>query len=330
MITFLGNPSNLDKKSLGQQRLRADPVAKVIRNGLIPPPKIITGNPLSYYGGVVDSAGNGFDAGDHWRTWSGNRRQLNIPNLDHVREWKNVDDAMFCGPLFGHYGHFLIECTVRLWWVLSSGYDGPLVFQTFRAELPAFIKDFFSMLRLFDRCVFLRPGTTGIRAKLLIVPEPSIEERGWITQSFLIPFRTVSATISEEGDARCLYLSRGSGPLIHNVGDEAEIINFLTSAGYTIVDTSMMSLRDQVALMKGAEHVTGIVGSAMHNILFASDRLKTVTYIARGGAVPATYAMIDQAISSHHTYYAYCANDGRIDQSAVCREIAALGFEGRY
>jgi len=207
-------------------------------------------------------------------------------------------EAAYCGRLHSHYGHFLLESTARLWWVLQEGFGGPLVFQTRDPgilELP-FIAEFFDLVGIRDRVVI---ADRWMQFDSIRIPELSHMLGSYITPEFLLPFRKAAEEArgrsAGDGGSGKLYISRTR----YNKADDAgrifgeEIIErMFEREGYQVVHPQELSIGEQAVVFAGAKQVAGFIGSAMHNLVFSPENIET-TYLCRLNKFPDSYQMID-------------------------------------
>lgn len=69
-----------------------------------------------------------------------------------------------------------------------------------------------------------------------------------------------------------IYLKRNS--YIRNLINEKEIIEILINKGFKIIETEKLSFFEQVSIIKNAKYITGPVGAAYANLIFASSGAK--------------------------------------------------------
>ncbi len=215
---------------------------------------------------------------------------------------RRLAEAAYGGILIHHFGHFTLESTARLWWILESGYRGPILFQSTTSDplRRSYVAEFFRLLGLADRIVIAEPT---LRVDTLHVPAPAIEIRGFVHESFALPFRAIGeralAEAPDAGSTGRLYLSRtqlSNGLAIGETAIEAR----LREDGYRIVHPETMPLGEQIALLDRADRIVGLVGSAFHNLLYC--RAKTVCYLGRTDTINENFPMIDQLLGTDALY----------------------------
>lgn len=180
------------------------------------------------------------------------------------------ETVIYGGYLFEHWGHFLVESTCRLWYVLQNADDKtPVVFGAAREPSKVFL-DFFELLGVADRIEFVYRPT---RFKKVIVPEPAFLfcRQESISPLFLKPFDRIAERVTPAGYKK-VYLSKSkwSGLDFQCFGEE-KLERAFKENGYRIVYPEKMTLKEQVAVLKGAEEIATTAGTLAHNILFAPD-----------------------------------------------------------
>jgi capsular polysaccharide biosynthesis protein len=215
--------------------------------------------------------------------------------------------AVYGGLLFHHFGHFLLESTNRLWWPLRHGFTGPILFQHTEPEqaVPAFIGRFFDLLGLAGQVVVTnRP----LAFERIIVPERSMVIRHSIHRDFHLPFARAAAAVDAAGpggDGGRVYLSRAHLPVRAASGEEAVEQDFARH-GFTIAYPEELSLDRQIRLVRGCDTVAGLVGSAMHNLLFAR-RGTRVIHLCHTPTINRNYPLIDALMGNRACYLEQCA-----------------------
>ena len=176
------------------------------------------------------------------------------------------------GVLIGHFGHFLMESTGRLWALdqLKGKLDGIVFFA--RQDVPkgaisGFHKHFFDLL-----CpgMPVRIISEPTRVDVLEVPGQGfgIGPLSGGTSVFRDVIRSRFATTIKPAGAERLYVSRSAlSATLGSVLEERRIEKSLASGGYDIFHPQDHALPDQIARYKAARQIIALDGSALH--LFA-------------------------------------------------------------
>jgi capsular polysaccharide biosynthesis protein len=215
---------------------------------------------------------------------------------------RHAGEAMYAGQLIPHFGHFLLEGTSRLWWALKNDFQGTIVFD---ARGPGglkapFVRRFLEMTGLLDRTVVV---TKPLQFARVFVPHPSFRLTTEIHREMLRPFATAYRALDphqEESGGRPVYLSR-SGMENGVVMGEHLVEQALEQEGFRVVHPERLLLDRQIATVVAAPIVVGILGSALHTMLFAPEPKRAV-YLRREGRTTANYVMIDQLLGNRSSY----------------------------
>jgi hypothetical protein len=174
--------------------------------------------------------------------------------------------------LVGHFGHFLMESTGRLWALdaLKGAVDG-LVFVARRdvpsGDIAGFHKDFFDQ---FCPGVPIRIIEKPTRIATLEVPGQGFGIGPLASGTAVFRdavHRRFAAAITPAG-AEKLYISRSAlSAALGSVLEEKRIERSLAASGYEIFHPQDHSLPEQIARYKAARQVVALDGSALH--LFA-------------------------------------------------------------
>ncbi len=213
------------------------------------------------------------------------------------------ETVIYAGRLHEHYGHFLLESTARLWYYLEKRHH-KLCFTIAESwhGVPGYAREFFDLLGIPEEQIIICSEPTQFRR--VIIPKLSFRmfaadyyphsqvPRRYYTEKFLIPFRLAAKNIVPARH-RKIYLSRKKWNKSRPIG-ETELENCFIKNGYEPISMEKFSLREQIAIIKGAESIAGINGTAMHNVLF-SDSKPELILMNRSAATDAQH-IINQAL----------------------------------
>lgn len=209
-------------------------------------------------------------------------------------------EAVYCGPLLPHFGHFLVEGMARLWWGIKNDFHGKYLFQSVGgAKLPAFASYIFESLSVLDRVDLVQ---TPIEYNTVFVPEVGLRLGKSAHYDVLIPFKKIREAHEKQLENSVktpLYLSRLSLNGGQSIG-ETSIQKIMKKNGYRTIFPEKMTMREQIINILAASDIAGICGSAMHLLLFREQA--TATYVLKGPALSPTYPVIDRLTSSTGSY----------------------------
>lgn len=185
---------------------------------------------------------------------------------------------LYAGPLFGIFGHDIVELPGRLWPLLEAGarFDG-IVAQKFlpgldgvQLRLDQTIATVLAAFGIGFERIHLVEAPTEVEA--LLVPEPALHINHFGLPVLGDCFRRIAAQhagLAPKLDGRGLYLSRsglGGGSRIAN---EPEVEAAARRAGLAVLHPERLGLPLQIALMAEAPGIAGTDGSALHLAAFA-------------------------------------------------------------
>lgn len=255
-----------------------------LRNALVVPPPKGDPNRSVQQSGVLNAKGAFMERSVTWRNGS----QVNTaPPIPDPTEVQNLSGRhLFLGPLFGHFGHFLVESISRLWALdhLEAEVDG-LVFVPKFQNRPQHVLDTY------------RPFLELLGAKLPVrnLEHPTlVEELHVPLQGFgmfdLIQgapeFRNfinthAGAEITADGPEK-IYISRtGLPPERGGVLGEQILEDLLIEEGFEPFHPQMHDYATQVAVYKAARQIISVDASPLHLVAMVGDEDQRIACIAR-------------------------------------------------
>lgn len=208
------------------------------------------------------------------------------------------------GVLFDHFGHFLCESLNRLWYVVNHSEQAyPVVFICEKTRaISAAVRSLLELLDLSgDRLILIDRPT---RFAKIIVPEASSVLTGFYTKEFPLPFRAIAQKIASRPFEK-VYFSRRKFRGGIKIYGEDKLEKVFRKNGYKIVYPEQISLREQIAYVKGAKEIACVMGSAAHLSLFASPGTKLIV-LERTEHINKEQILINQAMELD--WYSVCAN----------------------
>lgn len=193
---------------------------------------------------------------------------------------------MYAGPLFGHFGHFLVESISRLWALtqLDDKIDG-IVFN------PKFQKNPQKMMEQFRPIL----AVLGVDVPIIMLDEPTQVETLYVPQQGFGMFQMIEGapefrkfvqtrsgqSIPAKG-AEKIYLSRSALPPARGgMLGEKRLEALLKAEGYVIYHPQQHSFDEQVAAYKAARKIISVDGSPLHLLALVGDADQTVACLAR-------------------------------------------------
>jgi hypothetical protein len=208
---------------------------------------------------------------------------------------------IFCGYIFGHYGHFLVESLARTW-LCDKFPDYPVIFvglfpRSKNSELTYQNNEILDIL--------------NITKKRIVVPYDDNNRHVYCIEKLLLPTPGIMLDIladpeylkimgkykrSGNKDIDKLWISRKKCSS-HKIINETEIEECLKDNGWTIcLLEDLKCIKDQLDILSRSKKIAGFEGSAFHNfILMHNSALDNETYIfSRGRNVPTTFDIINK------------------------------------
>lgn len=175
--------------------------------------------------------------------------------------------AIYAGPLYHVYGHFILESCQRLWWAAEHP-DLPIVWtvdDVTAPELTSWGRDILDILGVRNEVILLRRPT---RFDTLHVPDAGYKYADWSHPQH-IDFLAAYDGPAQQAGAK-LWLSRdpahGRGLINRHI-----IERKLRDLGWTIVTFELMPVRAQLDALAQAEVIAGEEASTFHNLLLLTD-----------------------------------------------------------
>ena len=209
------------------------------------------------------------------------------------------EEVIFGGVMMGHFGHFISECLIRLWYVVEHPEDQRRI--AFIATARGKKEFHYALFAIMgggiarDRIIFVEKPT---QFKSIIVPDVSNYSHQYFTKEWLLPYRAVVKNITP-GNRKKIYLTRTAfegdkRPGIHCFG-EKYFEDFFVKKGYSIVAPERLSLREQIGLVSGADEIASTLGSLSHFAMFCKPGTKFIMLDRADGGVVGIQCLINEA-----------------------------------
>lgn len=265
------------KKHFSDRQLKVE----IVKNGLVLPARRVKGVD-TFEGGVCDNDFNfvaGYTRSD---PYAGVRRgKAYDVGSSYIVDRKEItyldEDVIFGGVLIGHFGHFILECLSRLWYVLLSPSNSKVLFVLGRWGYKAWFDDFFRLMGISkDRIIYVQKP---VQCRSVIVPEQSMYVGTSFTKEYLIPYERIKANVTP-GNVKKIYLSRKyiestkwGGGRNHN---EQYFEDFFVAHGFKSIAPEKLSLEEQISLILGADEIASSIGTLTHWALFCKPSTKFI------------------------------------------------------
>ena len=223
------------------------------------------------------------------RAWIRAGKSTPIPTLSADEPVTNLPGAhLFAGHFRGHFGHFLVESTARLWALdhLKGKIDS-ILYLPYRGTLGPVeraIESHDSFFRLLGIDTPIRTYATALRVEQLHLPELGF---GWSDRYAGSPaYRAfmqgrLGGAVTADGGAH-LYISRAQlNAQRGGILGETVIEENLARAGYDIFHPERHPLEVQIARYKAARSIVALDGSALHLAAYVVRPATRVAIILR-------------------------------------------------
>lgn len=270
-----------------------------VPSGILLPPENWNPQTGEFQGGVCDRDGN-FVAG-LYRNKPPKGGFYGVSSAYAVSEDDLIyvdKEVIFGGILIGHFGHFILECLGRLWYVLTQdAQDKPIVFLT-ELETCGWFGNFFDLLSIPRRRIILVERPT--RFKSVTVPEEAVHSWHDYTLEYLLPYRFMVQ------QARILMGNKSLGKKIFltrnklkdsqtKCVNEEYFCRFFAQQGYTMVELETLPLAEQVSIISSAEEIAAVMGSLTHWALFCRPGTKFTMLTRTSNDILASQCLINEA-----------------------------------
>lgn len=236
------------------------------------------GSSAIFSGGSMINASN---TSGKYEVYLGKNENFRVDDCVKYRD----EEVVYLGHIYNHWGHFLIDFSTRLWYLLSEGKGKKGVFIVKHGEefaLIANIKRFISLLGIKEENIEFINVTT--KFKKIIVPEVSYRTNDYYSTEYLNMFEMVAKRIDSSLSYDKVYFTRNSfKKAIKTEFGEKEIEKAFNEAGFVSISPEKCSLDDQISLIRKCKYFAGVSGTITHNLLFAKENQKAIiinkTYI---------------------------------------------------
>lgn len=181
----------------------------------------------------------------------------------------DAPEAIYAGPLYFHFGHFLTESLARAWYArqhpgILFAWAGAHTWQN--AELKPWQIEILDILGITNRVRIIAEPT---RFDVLHIPDIGYRYDDWFHPDHAEFLGRYEGPAQEPGNR--LWLSRSR--INSDVRDlnAAPTERRLAEAGWTIAYPERLSIREQLDHLSRAEIVAGEEGSAFHNVVLLKD-----------------------------------------------------------
>ncbi len=210
-----------------------------------------------------------------------------------------------------NYGHWMIEMLPMLHLALSRLADpriGVLVHDVSEPMLGQIMQQTLRRLGIEDRRVRVS-DLEPVFVRELIMVEGMTEHGCYMSPLVRDCHDRLAHGIAGRGVER-VFLARGAG-LGRNFADEAHMARLASERGYAVVSPAGLGLEGQIALMRDARLVAGVMGAAMTNLIYARAGCGAAVFAP--AAMPDTFFWFIANLCGHRYREIRCAQSGAGD-----------------
>lgn len=192
-------------------------------------------------------------------------------HVDHIRvpgKCEYIDaDAVFMGQVHWHFGHFLTECTGRMWAAIDTVPNRKYVFigNPLADPAPEYVFEFMEQMGVSRDDVIILRHTARFRR--VFVPDMSVV-RDASSGAWASTFGAMAKNAVGGGRVAKIYVSRTAMTDGRKTFGEERIQEIFARNGFQIIHPEQMSLAQQVAVIKNCKVLAGCAGTALHLALF--------------------------------------------------------------
>ena len=309
-----GWKDKLSKKRLSNRKLEV----KVIDRGIILPARYVSG---TREGGVCDSEFN-FVAG-YFRTEPPKKTSkfslwacVESAYIVDRKELVQLDeDVIFGGVLIDHFGHFIMECWNRLWYVIQNpNLNSKVLFVLLRDYKPWF-DEFFKLMGIDkERIIYVKQPT---QCRSVIVPDQSQYSFNSFTKEYLLPYQAIKARVTPSKSKK-LYLTRTDFDEKYLAWTNSDVKNFpsrgvcfnekyfedfFVAHGFEAISMEKLSVEEQISLIMGADEIISMLGTLSNWVAFCRPTAKVITLNRTHSNSDVSFQfLVNEAFNIHNFY----------------------------
>ena len=269
---------------------------ELIENGLIMPFKnpnyggvFTQENKLVEFSAVSNSTLMENRDGSIFHSWSG---ELDNELLEKTTPEFIDKEAVYIGPVHGKssYGLFILEVLSKMWFFLDDKNKKYTITYTQGNGNSDELFEFFELLGL-KREQFIKIEKPT-KFKKVIVPEQAFRMSDYITKEYFEVIEAIKKQVPASKFKK-VYFSKTEWKNATSVFGEKAIEKTFKKNGYKVFYPETLSIKEQISIIKGCEEFAGVMGTNMHNNIFANDEIKC-TYLLRTSDMCAAQLLIDK------------------------------------
>ena len=217
------------------------------------------------------------------------------------------EDVIFGGVLEGHFGHFMVECLCRLWYVIQRPKSNlKIIFIPAKfGGYHSWFDDFFRLMNIDKERIIYVDKPTQYRS--VTIPEQS-EYNPWagtikFSKEFLLPYQAIKSRV-KPSEFKKLYLTRTNFNLIgtpRKCVNENYFEDFFAERGFEVIAPEKFSVEEQISLIMGADEIVATLGTLTHWAIFCKPTVKLII-LARDSKLSWIQIFINEVFDIDHYY----------------------------
>lgn len=269
-----------------------------VKQGILLPPDKWNEKTGEFCGGVCDAQGRFMTGLQRTKPpgagWYGMNAAYEVNPADLVYDDECV---IFGGVLIHHFGHFILECLGRLWFVLENRQLSYRIAFLTEGDVCSWFFAFFELLDIPKEKILLVEKPTRFRQ--IIVPEEAVHSWHYYTDKYLLPYQYLRENADRvyRGDtAPNIFLTRGKLAETATVCiNEEYFVQFFQQKGYVPVELEELPLAQQIYTISHARKIAAIMGSLTHWALFCQPDTEFLMLTRTGTDTLMSQCMVNEA-----------------------------------
>ena len=213
------------------------------------------------------------------------RRKLGAGYTNYKHVFVNPDEkqditVLYIGYLNYHFGHMIVDSSIRLWAIDKYKYDKIAYISSDKGELPTYYQELFIALHIQPEKMLRVDKIT--RFKKVCVPDLSYLVNVYVSEEFCKPFNDVIHSLANEfKDKYCynkIYFSRTHFVKKNNLMQYGEVVieKIFEQNGFKVLYPEELKLHETIYYMQNCSILATGVGTLSHNIIFARDKIELI------------------------------------------------------
>ncbi len=266
-----------------------------LNNAFILP--VINNNTLWGNGGILDSnhqfieSSGSYSRGGlfSWGEKSTIEKEIYVGNGYSIanQEYNYLnEDIVYLGFIHNHWGHFIIDHSVKLWYISKCDVNQKYAFiirKDEKIQLHDNIWRFFELLGLArEQILFINKIT---KVKKVTIPDSSYISNDFYTNEYIQIFDKVieNAKKTYKTYDKIFFSRKRFSKANQTEIGEFELSELFENNNYKVIYPEELALDEQIYLIRNAKEIVAISGSLTHNMIFANNHQKIIilnnTYI---------------------------------------------------